>query len=319
MKKTVFISSTFLDLKKARAKVWDSLEQFDVTVKGMERFGARRDNPLTTCLKEVEQSDIFVGIIGFRYGSIDAKSQKSYSHLEYDKAIETKKDILIYLADDEKFKITSDLIQYETKEKLDIFKKILKCKHTVDTFADENDLVEKVDRRFRELLTLKPETPLIDEYENTKKLLKLFFLIPGEYSGREIKLKIKFKKKPQPASKGVCDNCNLEFGKTVIDNIEVLLPKFDFKNFSNIIIEHNLMKRYLSLDKSIEYEIYANVLFNAEKIKALTTNFKDRVEYYLRNEDCPEPDNPIIPPDPYFEVFKPGEGHVALKLREIII
>lgn len=71
-KKTVFISSTFLDLKDERKKVWDTLEKFDVVVKGMEQFGARKTTLLATCISEVEQSDIYVGIIGMRYGSEEA-------------------------------------------------------------------------------------------------------------------------------------------------------------------------------------------------------------------------------------------------------
>lgn len=319
MKRTVFISSTFHDLKEVRARVWNSLEQFDVLIKGMERFGARKDNPLTTCLSEVEKSDIFVGIVGFRYGSIDPNTKKSFSHLEYEKAIETDCNILIYIADDEKFKITSNLIQYDTKEKLDTFKEILRNRHTVDTFADEVDLIDKLNRRFRELLTPKSDTSIVDEYDNTKKLLELFFLMPGEYSGREIKLKIIFKDTPQPASKGLCRNYNLEFGKTVIDKISVILPKFDFENFSNIIIEQDLIHQYLSLEKNKEYEIYANVMFNDEKTKSLTTNFKDRFEYHIRYDEYAELAEPIFPTGPFYEVFKPGEGQVALKLREIIL
>ena len=79
IKKTVFISSTFVDLKEERKKVWGSLENFDVIIKGMEQFGARTSNPLSTCISEVEQSDIYVGIIGMRYGSEEPNSGKSYS------------------------------------------------------------------------------------------------------------------------------------------------------------------------------------------------------------------------------------------------
>ena len=61
---TVFVSSTFEDLKSHRRAVWSALEQFEVNVRGMEAFGARPDAPIDTCLAEVEQSDIYVGIIG---------------------------------------------------------------------------------------------------------------------------------------------------------------------------------------------------------------------------------------------------------------
>ena len=53
MKKTIFISSTYKDLVKERKAVWELLKRYDVNIVGMEEFGARKDSPLTTCLKEV--------------------------------------------------------------------------------------------------------------------------------------------------------------------------------------------------------------------------------------------------------------------------
>ena len=99
--KTVFISSTYKDLKDHRREVWDTLKHFDVAVRGMEEFGARTAAPLETCLAEVEQSDIYVGIIAYRLGSIDPQTKKPFTVLEYEKAVEQTKEILIYLADEE--------------------------------------------------------------------------------------------------------------------------------------------------------------------------------------------------------------------------
>jgi hypothetical protein len=79
MKKIVFISSTFEDLKEHRSRVWDLLQKYDINIRGMEKFGARTDSPLDTCLIECEQSDIYLGIIGMRLGSIDQKTGKSYT------------------------------------------------------------------------------------------------------------------------------------------------------------------------------------------------------------------------------------------------
>ena len=95
MKKTIFISSTYKDLVKERKAVWELLKRYDVNIVGMEEFGARKDSPLTTCLKEVEQSNIYIGIIANRWGSIEEESGKSYTQLEYEKAIEKDKEILI--------------------------------------------------------------------------------------------------------------------------------------------------------------------------------------------------------------------------------
>jgi hypothetical protein len=99
--KTVFISSTYKDLKDHRREVWDTLKRFDVIVRGMEEFGARTTGPLETCLAEVEQSDVYVGIMAYRLGSIDPKTKKPFTLLEYEQAVEQKKEILIYLVDDD--------------------------------------------------------------------------------------------------------------------------------------------------------------------------------------------------------------------------
>jgi hypothetical protein len=99
--KTAFISSTYRDLAEHRREVWDALKHFDVSVRGMEEFGARTTGPLETCLAEVEQSDVYVGIIAYRFGSIDPETKKPFTVLEYEKALEQQKEILIYIADDE--------------------------------------------------------------------------------------------------------------------------------------------------------------------------------------------------------------------------
>ncbi|HXB40667.1 MAG TPA: DUF4062 domain-containing protein [Bacteroidia bacterium] len=321
MRKTVFISSTFLDLKEERKKVWECLEKFDVVVKGMERFGARKEHPLATCLSEVQQSDIYVGLVGMRYGSEDSSTGKSFSQLEYEKAVEQNKEILIYLIDEDSSSVTPNLIQFEKIPKLKNFKEILKAKHTIDTFANPQDLVSKLQRRFTDLLTPKKEIVVEDEYENTKKVLDLFFLVPAAYSGREIKLKVKFNGKPLPASKAVCKNYNFEFGKTVVNDISVVYPEFEFKNFKHIFIEYSLFQSFASLNKMNEYEVFAKVLFKEEKVKAITTDFRDRIETIVDDDyyEYPEPDPDYLPeqPPPYYDVFRTGDGQVALTLTSI--
>lgn len=318
-RKTVFISSTFKDLKEERKKVWDCLEKFDVAVKGMEQFGARKSTPLATCLSEVEQSDIYVGIIGMRYGSEDSNSGKSYSQLEYEKAIEKNKEILIYLIDEESSVVTPNLIQYDKIQKLNNFKSILKDKHTIDTFSNSQDLVSKLQRKFKELLTSKVTTVIEDEYENTNKIMNLFFLVPAAYSGREIKLKIKFIGQPQPVSKAICQNFNFEFGKTVINKIEVIHPIFKFKNFRHIFIEFEQFKKFIILSKEVEYEIFAKVLFKDEKVKTLTTDFKDKYERIYNYGFDYEPDYDPSEYEEYYDVLKEGDGQIALNLTDIAI
>lgn len=54
---------TYKDLVKERKAVWELLKRYDVNIVGMEEFGARKDSPLTTCLKEVEQSNIYLVLL----------------------------------------------------------------------------------------------------------------------------------------------------------------------------------------------------------------------------------------------------------------
>ncbi len=320
MKKTVFISSTYLDLKEERKKVWECLEKFDVAVKGMEQFGARKSNPLETCLAEVEQSDIYVGILGMRYGSEEPNLGKSYSQLEYEKAIEQNKEILIYIIDEENSTVKPNLIQFDKIHKLNNFKTVLKERHTIDAFSNSQDLVLKLQRQFSKYLTPKKEIVIADEYENTKKILDLFFLVPSIYSGREIKLKVKFTGPPKPVSKPICQNFNFDFGKTIINQITVEYPVFEFKNFKHIFIEFRLFEKFISMDKNLEYEIYAKVLFKDEKAKTLTTDFRDRTERVYNESYIDSNDNYYDHelPEPYYDILKIGDGQIALSLKDII-
>jgi hypothetical protein len=66
----VFISSTYKDLIEYRAAAIRAVEGTNYQASKMEVFGARSDEPLNACLKEVEESDFFLGIYTHRYGYV---------------------------------------------------------------------------------------------------------------------------------------------------------------------------------------------------------------------------------------------------------
>jgi hypothetical protein len=187
-KRTVFISSTYEDLIPHRRMTWELLGNYDVNIRGMERFGARKETPLETCLAEIEQSDIYIGIISYKLGSIEENSKKSYTQLEYEKALGLDRDIFIYLIDEKDSKISPQNIDFgEKHEKLQSFKSILKDRHTIDTFVDETDLTEKLKRKFDELLLKKvSDGKTEDEFQKAKTIIERFLLVPKAFSGREI-------------------------------------------------------------------------------------------------------------------------------------
>lgn len=286
MKKTVFISSTFEDLKEHRKKVWDTLTKYEVNVRGMERFGARKEAPLQTCLAEVEQSDIFIGIISYRLGTIDTSSSKSFTQLEYEKALELKRDIFIYLIDDKNGKVAPTFVDFgENHEKLESFKSILKERHTIDTFTDEDNLVEKLDRKFEELLSKKENglTEIEDEYQKSTDILQKFLLLPKEYSSKEVKLKIKFDGDPFPASKAICKSFYLIYGRTLGIRIKLIAPSIKEDTFNYLFIESKQAEQFLSIDRRQEIEIYASPIFTEDTIDSIRAHFvsKTSTSYYL--------------------------------------
>ncbi len=188
-KPAVFISSTYSDLSIHRKQIWLTVEKFGLITLGMEKFGARKENSLTTCLQEVEKCDIFILIVGMRFGSIHKPSQKSYTWLEYEKAYELRKDILVYLIDEKGGQIKVSDFDVENHKNLCDFKDILRNNHTVDSFIETDDLTGKI----FELLELrtnnlnsekvrpeKIECDLIRFNQNNKHYIFIIGLIDGK-------------------------------------------------------------------------------------------------------------------------------------------
>lgn len=283
MKKAIFISSTFEDLKTHRRKIWDLLEKFDVDVRGMERFGARKEAPLITCLSEVEQCDIFVGILALRLGSIDEESGKSFTQREYERAYELNREILIYMIDEKDSLVSPRNIDFDEKrEKLIAFKSILRDRHTVDFFLSEDDLSEKLKRKFGDLLTSKgPKSETsADEYDSSKQIIGKFLLLPKVYSGKVVKLKIDFLGDPFPASKSLCSSFNLEYGKTIGVKVKIKAPLIDDDVIEYVFIDEGNLNVFFSLEQRKEVEVYGKLQFSENKINELRANFV-RKEYYV--------------------------------------
>jgi hypothetical protein len=281
--KTIFISSTFEDLKNHRRKIWDLLGSYNVNIRGMEKFGARKEAPLTTCLSEVELCDVFLGIVAFRLGSIDDASGKSFTQREYERALELNKDILIYVADEVNSKISPRDIDFdERRQKLISFKSILKERHTIDTFISEDDLTQKVKRKFDELLTQKQESGPTgeDEYLQSKELIGRFLLLPRIYSGYEAKLKVDFVDEPFPASKFLCESFNLDYGKTIGVSIRIKKPEIKEGSIPFVFIDEDNLTDYFALKEKNDIEIYGKLQFSPDKVDKMRANFVRR-EYYV--------------------------------------
>lgn len=100
---SIYISSTFEDLKDYRAAVDQALRGMRHNVNRMEDYTASDQRPLDKCLADVAAGDVYVGIFAWRYGYIppqDNPEQKSITELEYLQAARTGKPRLIFLLDE---------------------------------------------------------------------------------------------------------------------------------------------------------------------------------------------------------------------------
>lgn len=82
----VFISSTFIDLIDERNAAVEAILKAGHIPAGMELFKAGRSQ-LETINNWIDESDIYLLILGKRYGSIDDESNISYTQLEYEYAL----------------------------------------------------------------------------------------------------------------------------------------------------------------------------------------------------------------------------------------
>lgn len=83
----VFISSTYIDLIDERQSAVQAVLDSGHIPAGMELFKAGNETQLDTIYKWIDNSDVYMLILGGRYGSVEEKTRKSYTRLEYEYAI----------------------------------------------------------------------------------------------------------------------------------------------------------------------------------------------------------------------------------------
>jgi hypothetical protein len=83
----VFISSTYSDLKAERQAAVEAILKAGHIPAGMELFTAGDESQLQTIYRWIKSSDVYMLILGGRYGSIEQKTSLSYIELEYDFAV----------------------------------------------------------------------------------------------------------------------------------------------------------------------------------------------------------------------------------------
>lgn len=150
---SIFISSTYEDLKEERqALVGVALENNFIPV-GMEQFHAAPTDQWNVITKMIDECDFYLLVIGGRYGSIDEETGISYTEKEYNYAKTKGLPVLVLIKQSsaiaESEKDTGDN-KYDKMRKLDEFRERVKSdKNTVDFFTDLNSLKYVASPTFR--------------------------------------------------------------------------------------------------------------------------------------------------------------------------
>jgi hypothetical protein len=92
----VFISSVKEGAAKYRQMAINACLRRRMLPVGMESWTAANKAPDDICKQAVRESDLVVLLLVNRYGSIDPKSGKSFTELEYAEAVAAKKDVLAF-------------------------------------------------------------------------------------------------------------------------------------------------------------------------------------------------------------------------------
>ncbi|MED3036092.1 hypothetical protein CBR56_24505 [Bacillus thuringiensis] len=97
----VFVSSTYLDLKEERQKAVESILRARHIPAGMELFTAANKSQWPIIEEWIKESDVLMLIFGGKYGSVDSKSGKSYTQLEYEFALKHNIPVFAIVLDDQ--------------------------------------------------------------------------------------------------------------------------------------------------------------------------------------------------------------------------
>jgi hypothetical protein len=96
----VFVSSTFNDLRGERQAAVAAVLGAGHIPAGMELFAAGDEEQLITIRRWIQASDIFMLIVGKRYGSVEPKTGRSYVDLEYEYAVSEGKPLFAVILSD---------------------------------------------------------------------------------------------------------------------------------------------------------------------------------------------------------------------------
>jgi hypothetical protein len=171
---SVFVSSTYEDLREERAAVQKALLQLHCMPIGMELFGSADEETWEFIQRQIADCDYYVVLIAGRYGST-APDGLSYTEKEYDYAREIKKPVLAFVHGN-RGSISRDKTENEPEKRTKLEAFIEKVRRSpVSCFNAAHDLATQVTVSFVNLRERRPAVGFVraDQAPDLKKYADL--------------------------------------------------------------------------------------------------------------------------------------------------
>ena len=223
----VFTSSTYKDLKSERQAAVSAILKSGHIPAGMELFTAGDRSQLDTIKQWIDESDVYMLILGGRYGSIEPSSGVSYTELEYDYAVQQGKPVFAVVITEQALELKiktlgSDCMEKDNPKELRLFReKVLG--NISSFFDDEKDIKLCVHETLADFIANRDLKGWVraDEVVDTRPLFEEIKKLSEENHRLEKLLSEQETRVPAPRKKS---EDTFEEIRDVLESIEIKIP-----------------------------------------------------------------------------------------------
>jgi hypothetical protein len=225
----VFVSSTFQDLIEERQAAVSAILKSGHIPAGMELFTSADKSQMQTIKKWIDESDVYMLVLGGRYGSLEPTSGVSYTELEYDYAIEQEKPLFSVVINKASLEAKvkehgTDMMEKENPKQLKMFRE--KVLSNISSFFDDHkDIKLCVHESLSDFATNRELKGWVsaDEVTNTQPLLDEIGRLSKENEELNAKLE-NAEKKIGTSPKTTTSDSEFDELKELLKSIQVTVP-----------------------------------------------------------------------------------------------
>lgn len=288
-KYTVFVSSTYEDLKEERQEVMQALLEMDCIPCAMELFPAANEEQLDFIKSVIDDCDYYVLILGGKYGSMNSRGI-SYTELEFKYALEHNIPIISFIHSDTD-SLASSKCEHDidTIKKLDKFRSLAK-KRLCKFWKSKEQLAGLVSRSMIQLIKRYPaigwvRANHVSNEETLKKITELYEENRALKSNGEQSIPLESLSSGEDSINVEFNICKKDITRFKIDNLSIKMSWNDIlKQIGPKLIEER--GRY-SIEESlceIGIQKYLELLNDSNKIQ----NFKKNQLIQISNHSIGE-------------------------------